>query len=66
MSTGDHLDAVPLTLIDVAHDAGELLLADQRSDHAAVFLGAAELEVVRYHGNALHDLIEDPTLYEDP
>jgi hypothetical protein len=57
---GDHLDAVGLALVDESHDAGELLLADQGPDHAALFVGAAQLQVVRHHRNALHDLVYTP------
>src|SRR5208283_4420077 len=35
----DHLNAIVLALVDEAHDARELLLADQRPTHAALFLG---------------------------
>ena len=41
---GHDLDAVGLALVEVAQHAGELLLADQRADHAALFVGAAQFQ----------------------
>ena len=32
--------------------SGELLLSDQRADHAAIFVRAAELKGVRHHRDA--------------
>src|SRR6476469_2592476 len=36
-------NAARLAFVDESHHAGELLLADERTDHAALFLGAAQL-----------------------
>src|SRR6516164_6162390 len=63
--TGDDLDAVRLALVEVTHDAGELLLADQRTDQAALVLGAALRQPVREVRQALHELLVDAALDED-
>ena len=63
---GDHLDAIGAALVDESHDAGELLGADQRAAHAALLVGAAELDEVGHVGDALDHLVVDPALDEDP
>ena len=66
VAAGDDLDTVALALVDEAHDAGELLLADQRAADAALFAGCAELEGVGHHRDAFHYTVIDAALGEDP
>ncbi len=65
LTTADDVDPVGLALVDVAQDAVELLLADQRADHDAFFFGATQLQVVAHHGDAVDDLLVDAALGED-
>ena len=62
---GDDLSAVGLTLLEVSQHAIELLLADQRTAHGALFFGSAHLHGIRNHRHALDDLVVDTALHQN-
>jgi hypothetical protein len=66
MPASDDSDAVGLAVVEVAQDTGELLLADQRADQAALVIRAALWQSVRNARQLPHELLVDTVLDEDP